>query len=64
MASRLEDILEIQFNLAYYNVLTAKEFEESDRKEIDWLYSRLAKQKKDENKASMKQATGKDIVDS
>jgi hypothetical protein len=63
MAKRYEDILEMQFNLAYYNVLTAAEYDTTDVKDLDWLYGRLLKQKKDEAKVARKAITGKDEIE-
>ena len=62
MARRYESILEVQFNLAYYNVLSASEYDETDLKDIDWLYSRLTKQKQDEAKMTKETLTGKTNV--
>lgn len=49
MVRPLKEILEVQFNLLYYLHMGVKDFEESDLREIDWLYGRLVKQKQDEN---------------
>jgi len=58
-ARRYESILEVQFNLAYHNILSASEYDETDLKDIDWLYSRLAKQKQEEAKTAKQAMTGK-----
>ena len=51
--------MEAQFNLAYHNILSASEYDETDLKDIDWLYSRLAKQKTEETKTAKQAMTGK-----
>ena len=51
--------MEVQFNLAYHNILSASEYDETDLKDIDWLYSRLAKQKQEEAKTAKQAMTGK-----
>jgi hypothetical protein len=51
MAKHLEDILEMQFNLMYYLHISVTDFDNNDSRDNEWLYSRLVKQKKDEQDA-------------
>ena len=50
MVSPLQEILETQFNLLYHLKMSVVDFENMDIRDIDWTYSRLVKQIKDENK--------------
>lgn len=63
MAKPLQSILEQEFNLAYYLHLSIKDIEDMDLKEIEWLYGRLVKQKKDEFRMRYKEVTGKDYIE-
>ena len=54
MGRRLEDILEMQFDLMYYLYMSVSDFDESDMRDNEWLHSRLVKQKKDEEEANKK----------
>jgi hypothetical protein len=59
MAKHLEDILEMQFNLMYYLNITIADFDNNDIRDNEWLYSRLAKQKKDEQEAMKDKKNGR-----
>jgi len=48
MARPLVDILEMQFDLMYYLHMSIADFDSNDMRDNEWLHSRLAKQKKDE----------------
>ena len=48
MGKLLPEILEIQFNLLYYLHLSISDFDNTDLKDLDWMYNRLVKQKRDE----------------
>jgi len=51
MVSPLQEILETQFRLLYYLKMSVSDFDNMDIRDIDWMYSRLNKQKEDEKKA-------------
>jgi len=53
----------VQFRLAKESILTATEFENTDLKEIEWLYSRLIRYKQDEHEQIMKAMHGKDYTE-
>jgi hypothetical protein len=40
--------MEMQFTLALGGVLSKSEFEETDLKEVEWMYGRFVKLKQDE----------------
>ena len=42
--------MEQKFNLMYYTSMTSSDFDNMDIRKIDWLHSRLIKQKQDEDK--------------
>ena len=63
MGRRLEDILEMQFRLSYYKIMSISEHEELDLKEIDWFYGRLIKQTKDEHQDMMRSLHGKSYTE-
>jgi hypothetical protein len=48
----------MQYRLATSGALTATEFENTDLKEIEWFYGRLAKQRQDEHEQMMKTIHG------
>jgi len=50
MGKKLSNIFEMQFSLMYYLHMGINDFNNNDTKENDWLFSRLIKEKEDENK--------------
>ena len=54
MVKPLQEILETQFNLQYHLKVSVQDFENMDLKEIEWIYGRLIKEKRDENEAKKK----------
>ena len=46
----LPNLMEQKFNLMYYTSMTSSDFDNMDIRKIDWLHSRLIKQKRDEDK--------------
>jgi len=48
MGRDLTSILEMQFNLMYYLRMSISDFDNQDVSDLEWLYSRLIKQKKNE----------------
>ena len=60
MGRALEDILEMQFRLAYHKIMSPSEFEAMHLTELEWMYGRLQRQKQDEHEVQMKQMMGND----
>ena len=48
MERSLSEILEMQFNLVYRSSITIADYDNMDLRDIEWTYSRLLKQLKDE----------------
>ena len=54
MGRPLVDLLEMQFNLMYYLHMPISDFDNNDMRDNEWLYSRLVKQRKDEEETKKK----------
>ena len=48
----------MQFSLAYSGVLTKAEFEDTELKEVEWLFGRLVRLKQDERENAKKAVRG------